>query len=48
MNKATRKIIHIDADAFLASVVFREIPQYAPQPVAVCGQPKSRGVSATW
>ncbi|MDX1452443.1 MAG: DNA polymerase IV [Oleiphilaceae bacterium] len=42
-----RKIIHIDADSFYASVELRERPDLAGQPIAVGGRPNSRGVIAT-
>jgi DNA polymerase-4 len=41
-----RKIIHIDMDAFYASVECRDQPGYRGQPVAVGGLPSSRGVIA--
>lgn len=43
----SRKIIHIDADAFYASVEMRENPELINKAVAVGGQPNSRGVIAT-
>jgi DNA polymerase-4 len=39
-----RKIIHIDMDAFYASVEQRDHPEYRGRPVAVGGSPESRGV----
>lgn len=42
-----RKIIHIDADSFYASVEIRENPALATLPVAVGGSPDKRGVIAT-
>lgn len=42
-----RKIIHIDADAFYASIEMREQPQLAQVPLAVGGSPSGRGVVAT-
>lgn len=43
----TRKIIHIDADSFYASVEMREDPTLADKPIAVGGRAESRGVVAT-
>lgn len=42
-----RKIIHIDADAFYAAVEMRERPELKSRPVAVGGDPGTRGVIAT-
>jgi len=43
----TRKIIHIDMDAFYAAVEQRDFPEYRKQPLIVGGSPDSRGVVAT-
>ncbi len=38
-----RKIIHIDMDAFYASIEQRDHPQYRGKPIAVGGSPQGRG-----
>lgn len=43
----TRKIIHIDMDAFFAAVEQRDFPEYRNKPLIVGGLPNSRGVVAT-
>ena len=42
-----RKILHIDADSFYASVEMRERPELRGKPIAVGGQSDRRGVIAT-
>lgn len=42
-----KKIIHVDMDAFFASVEMRDFPQYRGKPLIVGGSPDSRGVVST-
>jgi DNA polymerase-4 len=46
-DEATRAILHIDLDAFYASIEQRDRPDYRGQPVIVGGSPDRRGVVAT-
>ena len=46
-NDLSRKIIHVDMDAFFAAVEIRDNPELKGKPIIVGGKPNSRGVVST-
>ena len=47
MHEGMRAILHLDLDAFYASIEQRDHPEYRGKPVIVGGSPDRRGVVAT-
>jgi DNA polymerase-4 len=47
MQETTRAILHIDLDAFYASIEQRDHPEYRGKPIIIGGSPDRRGVVAT-
>ncbi len=47
MHERTRAILHLDLDAFYASIEQRDHPPYRGKPIIVGGSPDRRGVVAT-
>src|SRR6185312_8415174 len=46
-NENLRKIIHVDMDCFYAAIEIRDNPSLKDKPIAVGGDPESRGVLCT-